>query len=160
MKTTNRNYLLLAACIAVPMLLGFTAGMVTAQNIPGWYAGINKPWFNPPSWIFGPVWTTLYVMMGIASWRVLSTIASPDRNKAMWLYGVQLLLNFLWSFSFFYFQRPDLALLNIIVLKIAILFTIFAFARIDKVAAWLMVPYICWVSFAMILNFYIYILNP
>ena len=138
---------------------GAIAGFATASNIDGWYASISKPGFNPPNWIFGPVWTILYVLMGIALSMVLKQPSSLYKSNALWLFAIQLFLNFCWSFIFFYFHRIGFALVEICTLWIFIVLTIISFSKLNKTAAWLMVPYICWVSFAVILNASIYSIN-
>jgi benzodiazapine receptor len=139
--------------------VGAIAGLATASSIGGWYATISKPGFNPPNWIFGPVWTLLYILMGIALSLIWKQPASLYRSNALWLFFIQLFLNFIWSFLFFYFHKIGLALVDIVALWIWIILTIISFSRLDKSAAWLLVPYICWVSFASILNGVIYHLN-
>lgn len=154
------NFLCLFISVLIPLVVGGVSGFFTATGVDGWYSSINKPSWNPPNWIFGPVWTTLYVMMGVALYIVWKSAASATaRRNAFILFGMQLLLNFFWSVVFFRLQSPGWALIEIIFLWIAILATIFSFATINKVAAWLLVPYISWVSFAMILNFTIWRLN-
>jgi translocator protein len=154
------NTLKLIISIAIPVLVGATAGFFTASGVESWYQNINKPSWNPPSWIFGPVWTTLYVMMGIALFLVWKSEASDVLKKtAIAIFAVQLVLNFFWSFIFFSQHQPGWALVEIMVMWLAILFTIFAFANVSKTAAWLLVPYISWVSFATVLNYTIWQLN-
>lgn len=146
--------------LLIPLTVGFVAGMFTQQSVETWYTTLNKPWFNPPNWIFAPVWTSLYILMGIAMWLIWKSEApEKDKKPALYLYATQLVLNFFWSLIFFYLHQPGWALVEIAALWICILLTIFAFARIHKTAAWLLVPYITWVSFASILNFYIWRLN-
>lgn len=150
----------LIASLIVTLAVGFGGSFFTRPEIEGWYAALEKPWFNPPNWLFGPVWTTLYVMMGIALWLVWkSQAAIPVKRTAILLFAVQLLLNFFWSLIFFNLHQIGWALLEIVLLWIFILLSILWFAKIDKKAAWLLVPYISWVSFATILNFYIWKLN-
>lgn len=151
---------MLVMLLIIPMLLGFLAGQVTASNIPSWYSTLNKPWFNPPSFVFAPVWTTLYLLMGYASYRIWQRGESNRIYVTLILYFSQLALNFLWSFLFFGYHRPDLALGEMILMWVMILLTIFQFAKIDKPAAWMLVPYIAWVSFATILTWNIMVLNP
>ena len=139
---------------------GVIAGLATASNIGGWYSTLSKPGFNPPNWIFGPVWTLLYILMGLALFLIWKQPVSNKRSNSLWLFFVQLFLNFIWSFLFFYFHKTGLALVDIIILWIFIILTIISFSRLSKTAAWLLVPYICWVSFASILNGAIYHLNP
>ena len=145
--------------IALPLLVGFTSGFFTETGEGSWYKTIQKPSWNPPGWVFGPVWTTLYLLMGIAFYLVWKDKASDKRRTAILLFAGQLLLNFFWSFIFFRLQQPGWAFVEIAVLWIAILLTIFSFASINKIAAWLLVPYISWVSFAAILNYTIWVLN-
>jgi len=146
--------------IAIPLMVGATSGFFTVTGVESWYQTIQKPSWNPPNWIFGPVWTTLYVMMGIALYLVWKEDTSEELKKiAIALFAVQLTLNFFWSFIFFNQQQPGWALVEIIAMWIFILMTIFAFAQVNKTAAWLLVPYISWVSFATILNYTIWQLN-
>lgn len=155
-----KNGVKLFISIAVPVAVGAVSGLFTRPEIDGWYQTIKKPSWQPPGWVFGPVWTTLYILMGIALYLVWKSNA-PDKLKrtAVTLWIVQLVFNFFWSFIFFRQHQLDWALGEIIVLWLFILLTIFAFARISKIAAWLLVPYISWVSFASILTYTIYQLN-
>lgn len=146
--------------IAIPLMVGATSGFFTISGVESWYQTIQKPSWNPPNWIFGPVWTTLYVMMGIALFLVWKEDTSEELKKiAIALFAVQLTLNFFWSFIFFNQQQPGWALVEIIAMWFFLLLTIFAFAQVNKTAAWLLVPYISWVSFATILNYTIWQLN-
>ena len=150
----------LIVSIIIPVAIGATAGFFTATGVDSWYQTINKPSWNPPSWIFAPVWTILYIMMGIALFLVWKSNNNEAlKKRAMILFFVQLVLNFFWSFIFFDQQQPGWALVEIIAMGVAILLTIFAFAKVNKIAAWLLVPYISWVSFASILNYTIWQLN-
>jgi len=154
------NTLKLIIAIAIPLLVGGTSGFFTASGVESWYQTIARPTWNPPGWIFGPVWTTLYVMMGIALFLVWKEDTSVELKKiAIALFAVQLVLNFFWSFIFFNQHQIGWALVEIVVMWFFILLTIFAFAQVNKTAAWLLVPYISWVSFATILNFTIWQLN-
>ena len=147
--------------ILIPLLVGGISGYFTSSGVEGWFATANKPWFNPPNWIFAPVWTALYVMMGIALylvWRT-ETISSSVKQTAVILFVIQLTLNFFWSLIFFKLQQPGWAFAEIIIMWLAILFTILWFGKISSTAAWLLVPYICWVSFASVLNYAIWKLN-
>jgi benzodiazapine receptor len=154
------SFVKLVIAIAIPVLIGGISGFFTVSGVESWYQTIQKPSWNPPNWIFGPVWTTLYVMMGIALWLVWKEDTSRELKMiAFILFGVQLILNFLWSFIFFKLEQPGFAFLEILFMWVAILATIFAFAQVNKAAAWLLVPYISWVSFAAILNFTIWRLN-
>lgn len=150
------DYLKLIVSVGVCLSVGFIAGMFTSSSISSWYSGLVKPFFNPPNWVFGPVWTILYVLMGVSLYLVWTR--SPSRI-AVTFFIIQLMLNFLWSFLFFYFKNPLLAFIDIILLLIMIILTIIQFYPISKTAAFLLIPYILWVSFATILNFSIYYLN-
>jgi benzodiazapine receptor len=131
-----------------------------AQFMPGaWYAALVKPEWNPPNWVFGPVWTTLYLMMALAAWRVWRVAGIRPARTAFLLYFTQLVFNALWSMLFFGWQRPDLAFAWIVVLLALILATALAFRRHDRVAGWLFAPYALWVSFAAFLNFTLWRLN-
>lgn len=155
-----RKIIAIIIAIAIPVTVGALSGFFTTSEITSWYAGINKPSFNPPNWIFGPVWTLLYVLMGIASYLVWKKgTDSLEVKTALLLYGQQLFFNFWWSFIFFYLHEPGWAFAEIIFLWLLILVTIFRFSKVSKTAAWLLVPYISWVSFAAILNYAIWQLN-
>lgn len=146
--------------ILIPVLVGAVAGIFTSSAVDGWYAVANKPWFNPPNWIFAPVWTILYIMMGIALFLVWRADADKTiKQTAIILFVFQLALNFAWSFIFFKLQQPGWAFAEIIVMWLLILLTIIWFGKISAAAAWLLVPYISWVSFAAVLNYSIWKLN-
>lgn len=146
--------------ILIPLLVGAISGYFTSSGVNGWYAVANKPWFNPPNWIFAPVWTSLYILMGIALFLVWkSDAATSTKQAAIALFAVQLTLNFFWSIIFFKLQQPGWAFAEIIMMWVMILLTIFSFGKISSTAAWLLVPYISWVSFASVLNYSIWRLN-
>ena len=149
----------LAFSILITLGVGAIAGFATVQSIDAWYASLNKPSFNPPNWLFGQLWTFLYILMGIALYLIWKLPASKNRTRSIEFFFFQLLLNFLWSFLFFYFHSIAIALFDIIILWVMIFLTIILFSRLDKTASWLLVPYISWVSFATILNIYIFYLN-
>lgn len=154
------NFAKLIIAIAIPIAIGATAGLFTVTGVGSWYQTINKPSWNPPGWVFAPVWTTLYVMMGVSLYLVWkSGVSNNLKRTAIGLFAFQLVLNFFWSLIFFDQQQPGWALVEIIVMWFFILFTIFAFAKVNKTAAWLLVPYISWVSFATILNYTIWKMN-
>ncbi|MCC5908798.1 MAG: tryptophan-rich sensory protein [Balneolaceae bacterium] len=141
----------------------FTA-WIGAQVSPGiassvWYDSIQKPDWNPPAWVFGPVWTTLYTMMGVAGWLVWKNYGFTDAKAALSVFLIQLILNGLWSQIFFGLQEPGWAFLEIILLLAAIILTTILFFEKNRVAGWLMIPYILWVSFATVLNGAIWWLN-
>jgi tryptophan-rich sensory protein len=146
--------------ILVCELAGIIGSFFTAPSIPGWYAGLIKPPFNPPNWVFAPVWTILYALMGLAAYLVYDK--GPQRSgvsQALAVFAAQLVLNALWSIVFFGAHMILGAAVVIIVLWGMILASIWLFSKISRTAAYLLIPYILWVSFAMILNISFYILN-
>src|SRR6478609_1559932 len=142
----------LALSLMIPLLIGAIAGYFTTQAIPTWYTTLNQPSFNPPNSVFGPVWTTLYLLMGISLYLVWQLPKGKVRDRGMMIFGIQMMLNFAWSFLFFYFHTMGLALIDIVVLWASIAFMIFTFHKLKPIAAYLNLPYILWVSFATILN--------
>ena len=154
------NLLKLIISISVCLLAGAVGSYFTADSIPGWYETLNKPEFNPPNWVFGPVWTFLYILMGISLFLVWKEGPGNKKVKpAMLMFWVQLALNVLWSVVFFGMKNISGGLLVIILLWISILITILRFRKISAVAGTLLVPYILWVTFASVLNFFFYRLN-
>jgi len=146
--------------IAITLSIGALGGWATATSVETWYKTINKPSFNPPDWLFGPVWTSLYILIGIAAylvWTKRDTIPHFPRTVAIYL--IQLILNLAWSFIFFYLHEIGFALAEIILLLIIIVINALMFYKIDKWAGLLFIPYILWVSFASILTYNIFILN-
>lgn len=155
-----RSGLLLAACILIPLIIGAIGSLITYPNIAGWFAGLSKPWFSPPNWVFGPVWTILYILMGISLWLVIRNgWEGADVRKGMVLFGLQLVANFLWSVLFFGLQSPLGGLIDILVLLGLIISTILVFRRISLPASYLLIPYLCWVCFATAVNAGVVILN-
>jgi translocator protein len=150
----------LAGFIALCLLVGALGGWATSQAVVEWYPTLNKPSWNPPAWIFAPVWTTLYIVMAIAAWLVWKkdTRFSGVR-QALILFFVQLALNCMWSFLFFKFHNPAAALVDIVALLILLALTTGAFFSQSKLAGALMLPYFAWVSFATVLNYTIWQLN-
>ena len=142
-----------------PLSVGAVAGMFTSQAVPIWYASLNRPSFNPPNWVFGPVWTTLYILLGISFFLIWKEYPSKERNLAIKVFSIQMLLNFAWSFLFFYFNLIGVAFIEIILLWISIAAMIYLFYKIKPFAAYLNIPYLLWVSFATILNAGYYFLN-
>jgi translocator protein len=138
---------------------GALVGTASASGDTAWYQSLAKPAWNPPSWVFGPVWTTLYALMGIAAWRVWRRGGWRRQAAPLGLFLTQLAANFLWSFLFFRFQQPALALADIVVLWVLIALTARMFARVDRPAAWLLAPYLAWVTYALTLNAAIVFLN-
>ncbi len=155
----NSNISRLIISIVLTVGLGSLGGIFTISEIPVWYAGLQKPSFNPPNWLFGPVWTLLYLLMGISLYLIWSKPASSIRNTALRFFVIQFILNFCWSIIFFNQHQLGWALVEIIVMWVAILVTIVWFGKLSAVAAWLLVPYILWVSFASLLNGAIWKLN-
>ena len=153
-----KNIIKLIIAIAVSFSAGIIGSIFTSSSIPTWYAAINKPSFNPPNWIFAPVWNALFLLMGISLYLVWIN-KSKLKKKAITLFGIQLGLNALWSIIFFGLHSPLAAFIEIIILWIAILLTIIYFYRISKTASYLLMPYIIWVSFAAVLNFFIFLIN-
>lgn len=143
--------------IVICFSTSFFGSQVTMPAINGWYANINKPFFNPPNWVFAPVWTLLFFLMAISLYLIL---IQPKKNiKAIILFITQLIFNFLWSFTFFYLQNPLLAFINILVLIALVFLTYKEFIKINKTASILLLPYLAWISFASILNLAIVLLN-
>jgi benzodiazapine receptor len=150
----------LVASLVLCLLAGFVGSIATTPKIDGWYASLNKPSFSPPNWIFAPVWTFLFVLMGIALYLVWKKgLAAKGVKVALAVFFLQLVLNMLWSFAFFGAQSPLAGLVVIFVLWMAIAGTMALFAPLSRGAALLLLPYILWVSFAEILNMRIYFLN-
>src|SRR3989344_6516488 len=155
-----KNVFKLTIAIAVSEMAGVIGSVFTAPSIDGWYANIVKAELTPPSWVFGPVWITLFALMGIAAFLVWKKGLNHMGVKiALGIFVLQLVLNTLWSIIFFGLQNPGVALIEIIFLWVSILATITAFAKVSRMAAWLLLPYILWVSFAIYLNYMIYLIN-
>lgn len=176
----------LLVSIIICEFAGVVGGVFTARSVRVWYPALNKPFFNPPNWIFGPVWTILFVLMGISlfivwekNFAVKNNLTALDNkikrspsqwSKELWsgkwqklniilVFGAQLVLNILWSAIFFGARNPALAFFELIMLWAAIIYTIINFYRVSKASAYLLVPYILWVTFAGVLNFVIWIIN-
>lgn len=136
---------------------GAIGSWVTTPAIPGWYASLARPSFTPPDWVFAPVWTTLYVLMAVAAWRVWRAKGANSIEIKLW--AVQLVLNLAWSFLFFGLHRIDLALMEIAALWLVLLVTTLFFFRADRWAGLLMLPYLLWVAFAAALTHVFWVLN-
>ncbi len=149
-RNRQRPWLALLGFLVLCLAVGAAAGFATSSGVTGWYTTLAKPPFNPPNWVFAPVWTSLYVLMAIAAWRVWRVTGLNARPLI--LFFVQLALNFSWSFIFFSAHNIALALGEIVILLLAIFWTTRSFFSIDPVAGVLMLPYLAWVSFATILN--------
>ncbi|WP_297336725.1 TspO/MBR family protein [Algoriphagus sp.] len=152
------NWLKLVISLLLPQLVGGTGALFTITSIDSWYQSITKPSFNPPGWIFGPVWTTLYVLMGIACYLIWKS-DHPQRKNLLTLYFIQLGLNGLWSPAFFGMKSPIFGLVVILPLLVLILRCVKKFKIISPWASGFMIPYLVWVSFAAVLNFSIWWLN-
>ena len=156
----KRKAVRLLAAIVITQIAGLTGAIFTSPAIPSWYENITKPSWVPPNWLFAPVWTALYLLMGVSLFLIWEKgNKNPWFKKALGIFLVQLILNIFWSILFFGMKNPGLALIEIIVLWLSILLMIIIFLRVSKVAAWIQAPYLLWVSFATLLNFSIYRLN-
>ncbi len=149
----------LVVSMVLPLGVGAVAGIFTGKAIPGWYASLNQPSFSPPNWVFGPVWTALYILLGISLFLIWKLDPGKERNLAILVFLVQLLLNFGWSFIFFYFKMVGFALFEIILLWVSIVIMLFLFYKIKPMAAYINIPYFLWVTFASVLNAAYYFLN-
>ncbi len=154
-----RQVLALLGFVAVCLAAGGIGGAITTPAIAGWYAPLAKPSFNPPNWIFGPVWTALYLLMALAAWLVWRRAGWRNARAALLLFALQLVLNGAWSLLFFGLHRIDLALADIVALLAAVVATALAFRRHSMMATLLLLPYLAWVAFATVLNFAIWRLN-
>lgn len=158
-QTAGRSHslLILLGFLLFTLAVGFAGGQVTAPNIPTWCAFLAKPSFNPPNWLFMPVWTTLYLLIAVAAWRVWRKTGWRNAALALWL--LQLVFNFAWSFIFFGAHALRPAFFELLAMWLAIAATIITFWRIDRAAGALLLPYLAWVSFAGVLNFWVWQLN-
>ncbi|MGK0466691.1 TspO/MBR family protein [Clostridium sp.] len=155
----KKNIIALIISILLAQGVGLLSGFLS-MNSPSAYENFNKPSFSPPGWIFPVVWTILFTLMAVSAYRIwMKGKSGEEVRKALLLYGIQLFLNFLWSIIFFRYRLYAIAFLELLVLLVFILLTTFEFYRIDKTAAYLMIPYIAWVSFAGVLNYTIWMLN-
>jgi benzodiazapine receptor len=145
--------------VGTTLLTGFAGSMVTDDAVNTWYLEIHKPGWTPPDWVFPVVWTSLFLMMGLSVWRIWQQAGFVRARTALMLFAAQLVLNFTWSALFFGLRNPGAALIEIFVLIAAVAGTIAAFARHDSIAAWLLAPYLAWISFAAVLNGSIWWMN-
>jgi len=155
----NKKILTYIGFILVCQMAGIIGSLFTAPAVKGWYTTINKSPLNPPSWVFAPVWTTLFIMMGVAVSIIWLSGKNETRSKALKVFFLQLFLNTLWSIIFFGLKNPALAFVEIILLWLAILYTIILFRKINRKASCLLIPYILWVSFASVLTLSVALLN-
>lgn len=151
------KYLRLFGFVVGCELVGFLGSYFTISSIPVWYANLTKPFFSPPNWLFGPVWTILYALMGISIFLIYES--KKNNREALKLFAIQLALNFIWTPMFFGIKDLSLAFVIIIAMWYYIFLSIKSFAKINKTASYLLYPYLAWVSFATLLNFSIWILN-
>jgi len=149
----------LVVSLAVPLLAGFGSSVFTVNSISTWYATLNKPWFSPPNVVFAPVWTILYILMGLALFLIWRSPRNRTRDIGIALFAAQLAINVIWTLVFFGLQNTLYGLLTIIPLWILIAATIYQFYKVEKWASYLLVPYIVWVSIATALNVSVYLLN-
>jgi tryptophan-rich sensory protein len=149
----------LIIAILLPMVIGGFSGFLTANSINGWYSTLQQPTFNPPNWVFGPVWTTLYLIMGISLYRIWILPVSKERSLAIGVFVGQMILNFFWSLIFFRWHLIGVALAEIILMWVMIATMILRFKKLDAAAGLMNVPYLLWVTFASVLNGAYYFLN-
>lgn len=157
MKTAHIFALII--CLAIPLAIGGISGIATTQSSSSWFTELVKPSFYPPSWVFGPAWTVLYILMGISMFLIWKTDPGSVRTTALLLTALQLLLNFAWSFLFFWFKSPGWALADIILLLSALSLMTVVYFRVNTMAALMQIPYILWVCFATALNAAIWLKN-
>ncbi len=157
MQVQTKKYFQLIGSILVCNMAGIIGAYATASSVSSWYLTLTKPAWNPPGWIFGPVWTLLYTMMGVSLYLIIRE--KKFRGILAWAFSIQLVLNILWSFLFFGAQDPFLAFIEIMALWIAIVVTITAFWQQVRIAGILLLPYLAWVTFASYLNYTLYRLN-
>jgi len=153
------RWITLLAWLGLCFAVAGVSGHWTAVEVAGWYKTLRMPSIAPPNWIFGPVWTLLYAMMAVAAWRITLTAPSQERTWALALFLTQLALNFAWSLLFFHWHQIGWAFVEVLVLWALIAASALAFSALDRTAAWMMVPYLAWVSFAALLNFLLWRLN-
>ena len=146
------RWISLAAWIALCFAVAGISGTWTAREVVTWYPTLNRPAIAPPNWVFGPVWSLLYLLMSIAAWQVWISAPSPMRTLGIGIFLLQLMLNFAWSWIFFKQHAIGMALLEVVVLWAAIAATIFVFRQVSTSSAWLLAPYLGWVTFATLLN--------
>jgi benzodiazapine receptor len=157
---TKKFFVRVSFAMGLCLFIGFLGALATQTSIGDWYLQLNKPSYNPPNWIFGPIWTVMYILMGISAGIIWSKGFYHRWVKtALYLFGFQLLLNAFWSLLFFGLKEPFWALIDIIALFVVLLFTFKWFKIVNKLAAYLLIPYIIWVAFAALLNFEIWRLN-
>lgn len=157
LSKTSKMMVMMVTCVVI----GYISGILTRGDVDTWYTTLVKPVFNPPNWIFAPMWTTLFILMGIAAGLVWDRIETQTETvkKGLLFFAIQLALNVLWSILFFKLHNPMLALIEIIVLWLMIYETFVQFNKVNKIAGYLFIPYLLWVTFALVLNASIWWLN-
>lgn len=146
--------------LILPQLAGLVGSFFTIPAISSWYLNLEKPSFSPPNWIFGPAWVTLYLLMGISAYLVWQKIDENQKaKKSLWFFCIHLIFNASWSLMFFGLKSPGLGLINIIIIWLLIIVLIIKFWKINRWSSYLLIPYLAWVSFASLLNYFIWILN-
>lgn len=159
-NTGLKNILACVLCILIPLAIGGISGYITSDEINGWwFDSLSKPSFQPPDKVFGPVWSALYLLMGISLFLVWKSPKTDLRKTALWVFGIQLVLNFWWSILFFSFHLLFISIIDITIMWALILYMIILFRRTKASAGYLNIPYLLWVSFATVLNISIWILN-
>ena len=147
------DWVRLVVSLAVPLMVGGLGGQITNKSLDDWYPTLRKPSWNPPNWVFPVAWTLLFLAMGVALYRVWGLgLGTPGVMRALVLFGVQLVLNVLWSAFFFGLRSPPLALVEVVVLWIAVAATLWTMGSLDPLSGWLLAPYLAWVTFAAILT--------
>ncbi len=155
-----RSLVFLAIALLIVGSASVSGSLITAPNIASWYAGIRKPWFNPPNWIFPVVWPMLYALMAFGFWRILRQVeGGQPRQLAIFAFLIQIVANAAWSLAFFGAQSPAAGLIVAILLVLTVAFMVLKFHKTDPLSAWLQLPYLCWVTFAALLNTAIWRLN-
>ena len=154
-----RTITALFICLLLPLAIGGISGYATASGIHDWYITLHKPSFNPPNYLFGPVWTLLYLLMGVSLFIIWRSNQGRKRNEALKIFAIQITFNFLWSFLFFRFNLVGVAFMDILVIWFSIVLMIFIFRRVNKIAAYLQIPYLLWVTYGTTLNGAIWLLN-
>ncbi len=155
---TLKRITVLLVFVLICLLVGWFGGAVTESSRTSWYAALEKPLLNPPDWVFAPVWTTLYIFMAIAGWRIWSG-DNPETKKLKLFFVLQLILNGVWSFLFFGLRNPGIALADIVALEVCLIFFVSRSYRVDRWTGIFLTPYLLWVSFATYLNLAIWWLN-
>ena len=160
-KSKSTTIIKILVSLGLPLVVGMLGSWATRPAIPTWYAALLKPSFAPPNWVFAPVWTGLYLLMGLAAFLVWRKgLSNRPVRQALLLFAGQLVLNLLWSFAFFGLRSPGAGLVVIVLLWLAIIVTVWRFEKVSPLAAGLLLPYLLWVSFALLLNFAIWKINP